>query len=40
VLATILQSVRFETVPETRLDLSPSITLRPKNGLEMRVVER
>lgn len=40
VLARLLQSIRFETVPETSLDLSPSITLRPAGGLDLRVVPR
>jgi cytochrome P450 len=40
VLARLLQSVRFETVPETDLGLSPSITLRPAGGLDLRIVPR
>jgi len=40
VLARLLQSVRFETVPETTIDLSPAITLRPAGGLDLRVVPR
>ena len=40
VLARLLQSARFETVPETTLDLSPAITLRPAGGLDLRVVPR
>ncbi|MFB6188553.1 MAG: cytochrome P450 [Halapricum sp.] len=40
VLARLLQDVRFETVPETSLDLAPSITLRPADGLDLRVVPR
>jgi len=40
VLARLLQSVRFETVPETTVDLSPAITLRPAGGLDLRAVPR
>jgi cytochrome P450 len=40
VLARLLQSVRFETVPETELSLAPAITLRPEDGLDLRIVPR
>jgi len=40
VLARLLRSVRFETVPETDLSLAPAITLRPEDGLDLRIVPR
>jgi cytochrome P450 len=40
VLARLLQAFSFETVPETDLSLSPAITLRPEDGLSLRVRER
>ena len=40
VVATIAQRVRFESLPGRPLELAPSITLRPANGLELRVHRR
>ena len=40
VLATMLQDVHLEALRGEDLDLSPSITLRPADGLRMRVHER
>lgn len=40
VLARMLQEVCFETVPETDLSLAPSITLRPEDGLDLRIKPR
>jgi len=37
VLATLVTQVRFTECPETKLVLQPTITLRPKNGLRMKV---
>jgi cytochrome P450 len=40
VLATILQRYRLELAPGYKLELFPSITLRPKHGVQMVVRER
>ncbi len=41
ILATLVQRFRFELLPGQRLELAPSVTLRPRGeGLRMRVVER
>jgi cytochrome P450 len=40
VVATMAQRVTFETLPDTSLDLAPSITLRPRDGLRLRVDAR
>ena len=40
VLAGLLQRFRFEAAPETRLELRPSVTLRPRDGLRLRLVAR
>jgi cytochrome P450 len=40
VLATILQRYRFSLAPGFKLELLPSVTLRPKSGVEMVVQER
>jgi cytochrome P450 len=40
VLAGLLQRFRFETVPETRVVLQPSVTLRPRAGLRLRLAVR
>lgn len=40
VVATMLQSVHLEAVPGEALDLAPSITLRPADGLRMRIKAR
>ena len=40
VLATMAQSIHFEAIPSTDLELEPAITLRPANGLRMRVHRR
>ena len=37
VLATMAQRVRFELVPGADVELDPSITLRPRNGVRMRI---
>jgi cytochrome P450 len=37
VLATIAQRIGFELVPGAPVELQPSITLRPRNGVSMRV---
>jgi cytochrome P450 len=37
VLATLLRRFRFQTAPETRLELRPSVTLRPRDGLRLRL---
>ena len=39
-LATVLQAVDLQVAPGFRLDLEPSVTLRPKNGLRMLVRRR
>jgi cytochrome P450 len=40
VLAVALQRFRFEVVPETKLTLFPSVTLRPRHGIKLRLVAR
>jgi cytochrome P450 len=40
VLVVALQRFRFEATPETELTLLPSVTLRPRNGLRLRLVVR
>ena len=40
VVATLLQAVHVEALPDEDLDLAPSITLRPADGLRMRVRKR
>jgi cytochrome P450 len=37
VLATLAQRLRFDLVPGGNVELEPSITLRPRNGLKMQV---
>src|SRR5207245_872872 len=37
VLATMAQRIRFELVPGADVELDPSITLRPRHGVRMRV---
>lgn len=40
VVATMAQRVDFETPPDSSLDLAPSLTLRPADGLRLRVNAR
>jgi cytochrome P450 len=40
VLAVAIQRFRFEVATETELTLLPSVTLRPRNGLRLRLVAR
>jgi cytochrome P450 len=40
VLAGALQRFRFEPAPETAISLFPSVTLRPRGGIRLRLVER
>ena len=40
VLAGALQRFRFEPTPETQVRLFPSVTLRPRGGVRLRLVER
>jgi cytochrome P450 len=40
VLATLAQRVLFELVPGQRIEPQPIVTLRPKNGIKMRVIHR
>ena len=40
VLAGLLQRFRFEPAAETRLELRPSATLRPRDGVRLRLVGR
>ncbi len=37
VLAVTIQRFRFEATPETELTLLPSVTLRPRNGIRLRL---
>ncbi len=39
-LATIAQRWRIELVPGQKIEVQPKITLRPKNGIRVRVMER
>src|SRR5262249_2121247 len=39
-VATVVQKYRLAAVPDFKLDILPSITLRPRNGLPMIVTER
>jgi cytochrome P450 len=39
-LATIAQRWRVELVPGQKIELQPKITLRPKNGIRVRIVDR
>jgi cytochrome P450 len=40
VLAVLAQRLRFEVVPETELALLPSVTLRPRRGVRLRLAAR
>jgi cytochrome P450 len=40
VLASVLQAVELQVVPGFKLELAPSVTLRPKRGLRMLVRRR
>jgi cytochrome P450 len=40
VLASAVQRFRFEATPETEVRLFPSVTLRPRNGVRLRIAER
>ncbi len=40
VLAAIVQRFRFETTPETKIRLVPSVTLRPQGGVQLRLAAR
>jgi len=40
VLAVAIQRFRFEVAPQTELTLLPSVTLRPRHGLRLRLVTR
>jgi cytochrome P450 len=40
VLASAVQRFRFEPTPETAVRLFPSVTLRPRGGIRLRLVER
>jgi cytochrome P450 len=40
ILATVARRYRLALLPDYRLELLPSITLRPKHGLPMRVASR
>ena len=40
VLAVAIQRFRFEVAPETELTLLPSVTLRPRHGVRLRLVAR
>jgi cytochrome P450 len=40
VLAAVAQRFRFEPTPETEIRLFPSVTLRPRGGVRLRIVER
>jgi len=40
VLAGLLQRFRFEPAEDTRLELRPSVTLRPRGGLRLRLAAR
>jgi cytochrome P450 len=39
-LAGAVQRFRFEPTPETAVHLFPSVTLRPRGGVRLRLVER
>ena len=39
-VATVVQRYRLAAVPGYKLDILPSVTLRPRNGLPMIVTER
>ena len=40
VLAVALQRFRFEVTPQTELTLLPSVTLRPRHGVRLRLAAR
>ena len=40
VLASVVQRFRFEPTPETAVRLFPSVTLRPRSGVKLRIIER
>jgi cytochrome P450 len=40
VLASAAQRFRFEPTPETAVRLFPSVTLRPRGGVRLRIIER
>jgi len=40
VLASAIQRFRFEATPETDVTLFPSVTLRPRHGVRLRLVPR
>ena len=39
-LVSIAQRYQFRLVPDQQIDLLPSITLRPKNGVRVQMQER
>jgi len=39
-LATVAQRFRMGLIPYQRVELLPSITLRPKNGIQVELQER
>tara|TARA_Y100000589_G_C26793881_1_gene482886 strand:- start:157 stop:438 length:282 start_codon:yes stop_codon:yes gene_type:complete len=40
VLATLVQQYRFHLVPGHKVELDPSVTLRPKHGIRMTLTAR
>jgi len=40
VLATALQRFRFQVTTQTKLTLLPSVTLRPRHGLNLQLATR
>jgi len=40
VLASAIQRFRFEPTPQTKVDLFPSVTLRPRAGVSLRLADR
>jgi cytochrome P450 len=39
-VATLLSRYRLEVVPGHKVEIEPSVTLRPKNGIKMRIKRR
>jgi hypothetical protein len=40
IIATIAQKWTMRLAPNQRIKLDPAITLRPKNGMKMKMIQR
>jgi cytochrome P450 len=39
-VATLLARYRLELMPGHKVEMEPSVTLRPKHGIKMRIIKR